>query len=873
MNPTILRVIRLQHISGLVPLAFVAALVALFAPQVAVAADTEISSSVGPQSWTGDDFLITDTGEVDGGGANAIEVMAPGGGTLTNRGAITAPAYNGINTVGGFGSIVNRGTITDTLSGIYIINPDGGAITNEAGGIISGSGVGLSYAGSQLSVVTNAGLISGSSFAVGSTSLSIDGVYIDYGTIGTLNNSGTISSSNWGIFSPGRIETLNNSGTISGGSNAGEAGIFISKFGTLINDVGGTISGYNALHNVSFDTIINRGNITGIFEGLNVASFGTSDLIQNDGLISGDVAVDVSPTRVGTLINNGTIRSDNIALAAGPLGVGTFVNDGLIRGEINLSGSGDFGGDVNNPVVAPTVAFDSFVNSGTIEGDILAENGATLTINGGVGKRGVLTGLGGAQGVINTNFGAPSFYVALNAIDQDVTFGSGLLLLNDTILARNGNVRFAGANVQVNNEVAITSRVVLSAGDMVFGVTSPTTYGHYVVTGDADLDAGRVSLVALGAPSFAIGQSYHVLSADNVSAGSVTTSITGFNTSYDIVDMGGSYDFVVSIDGIDQSYNRLGLSAQQVALNSISPVIDAVALHKPDGVASLGSGMAAGSPASSSALWGKVLVADSSLDTSAGTAGYDGNSSGVIVGYDMPVSGGINAGLALSWLNSSGDADDQINGTDVDLDAYALTAYGAWAATDRWQFSGQISYGLTRLDQRRGVSAVSAVATSDYDGDQITGEMRGGYTLPLSATTSLTPYAALRGAYVALDSYSEQGAGAFNLEVDSSSAAEIRHDIGVMLATSFDTGDVKLTPALRVGWLHDYKDTPLSVSGISGSVGFVSTSDRMASDGLGVGVTADLVANDSVTVGVEYGGEFRSDYVSNTGALKLAIRF
>ncbi len=171
------------------------------------------------------------------------------------------------------------------------------------------------------------------------------------------------------------------------------------------------------------------------------------------------------------------------------------------------------------------------------------------------------------------------------------------------------------------------------------------------------------------------------------------------------------------------------------------------------------------------------------------------------------------------------------------------------------------------------MSTVSAVATSDYDGDQITGEMRGGYTLPLSDTTSLTPYAALRGAYVALDSYSEQGAGAFNLEVDSSSAAEIRHDIGVMLATSFDTGDIKLMPALRVGWLHDYKDTPLSVSGISGSVGFISTSDRMASDGLGVGVTADLAANDSVTVGVEYGGEFRSDYMSNTGALKLAIRF
>ncbi len=870
MNPTIIRVIRLQYMTGLARLVFGAALVAPFVPQLALAADTEISTAVGPQTWTSDDFLVTETGAIDGGGANAIEVTAPGSGTLTNRGAITAVNYYGISAVGGFGSIVNGGAITDTLAGIYIINPDGGAVTNEADGIIAGSGVGFMYAGSHLSVVTNAGLISGFDQALGSTSLNIDGVYIDYGTIGILNNSGTISSSNWGIFSPGRIDTLNNSGTISGGSNFGDAGIFISKFGTLINDIGGMIFGYNALHNVSFDTIINRGDIIGIREGLNVSSFGTSDLIRNDGFISGDVAVDVSFTRVGTLINNGTIRSDNIALAAGTRGIGTLVNNGLIHGQIVLTGASAY------PVVMPSVIIDSFVNSGTVEGDILARYDAGLTINGGADKRGVLTGLDGAQGLISTNYGLPDLpiYDIYNAVSQDLTFGSGLLLLNDTIFARNANVRFAGANVQVNNEVGVTGHVILSAGDMVFGVTAPDTYGHYVVTGDADLDAGRVSLIALNGPVFAVGQSYHVLSADNVTATAVTTSVAGFDTSYAILDMGGSYDFVVSIDGIDAAYNELGFTAGQMLLNGSTPVTDAVTTRQDDLVAALGnSGVAAGSGVSQGRLWGKILRANADRETATLAAGYSANGSGLVIGADMPVTDTIDAGIALSWLRDIGHSADRFNGTDATIDGYQATAYGAWRPAERLRLDGQLAYGLARVSQHRYVSVLGSVADADYDGDQLVAGLTASYAMPLGTSASLTPYAGLRAVRVTTQSYDEQGAGLANLHIDDFAATSLRHDIGVKLAGSLKLGDSALTPSLRLGWLHDYRDTPLTTSGTLGASSFTVSSARIASNGLGVGLNVDLATSDSFSLGIGYDGEFRSDYQSHTGVIRADFRF
>lgn len=847
----------------------------LSVPHMARAADTVISTSVGPQTWTGDDFLVTETGAVAGGGANAIEVTAPGSGTLTNRGTITAPSQNGINTLGDFGAIVNSGTIENVLSGLYIVNPGGGTITNEADGIISALDGGITYSGPSLSVITNAGYLSGDYAALISTDVVVGGVSTGFGTVDVVNNSGTMTSaSGYGINAPGKIGTLNNSGTISGGSSAGRAGIYISNIGTLINEASGTISGYDAMHNVSFDTIVNRGNIVGIREGFKAGSFGTSDLIQNDGLISGAKAVDLTSARVATFINNGTISSGDIALTAGTTGVGALVNDGLIRGEINVSGSGDFGSDINNPVVAPTVVFDSFVNSGTIEGDIIVKYGATLTINGGADKRGVLTGLGGAQGVINTNFAAPPIYTALNAIDQDVTFGSGLLLLNDTILARNGNVRFAGANVQVNNGVGVTGHVVLSAGQMVFGVTTADTYGHYIVTGDADLDAGTVSLVALDVPVFAVGQTYHVLSADNVTAGAVTTSVEGFDTSYAILDMGGSYDFVVSIDGIDEAYNELGFTAGQMMINGSTPVTGAVTTRQDDLVAALGnSGVAAGSDAAQGRLWGKILRANADRETAAAATGYSANGSGLVIGADIPVTDTIDAGLAFSWLRDIGHSADRFNGTDATIDSYQATAYGTWRPADRLRLDGQVAYGISRINQLRYVSVLGAVADAGYNGEQFIADITASYTMPLGASASLTPYAGLRAVRVTTKSYSEEGAGVANLFVDDFSATSLRQDIGVKLAGNLKLGDGALTPSLRLGWLHEYRDTPFTTSGTFGASPFALSSARIASNGLAVGLNVDLATSDSVSIGLGYDGEYRSEYQSHTGVIRVDFRF
>tara|TARA_R110000868_G_scaffold19374_2_gene83522 strand:- start:5423 stop:8029 length:2607 start_codon:yes stop_codon:yes gene_type:complete len=858
--------------AGVARLVLGLASVAPLTPHAAHAADTEISTAVGPQTWTSDDFLVTSAGAVDGGGADAITVTAPGGGTLTNQGTIIAPGQVGISTVGAFGAIVNSGTISDTSQGILIVDPNGGTFNNTASGSISGSIIGVHFAGTQISEFTNAGLISGDFAGLYASDALIGPDLTAFGTIGVLNNSGTITSSGGDALSVTRFtDSLINSGTISS-TAAHSSGIYIGQFGQIVNEAGGRIMGNTAIHQTDFDTLINRGDIIGTQTGLSILDNGRSrTLIQNDGLISGgDTALDLTRGHIGALVNNGTISSEMTSVIVGYRGLDELTNNGLIHGDIVLEAIGDF------PVLDPAVIVGAFTNSGTIEGDIIAKYGATLTINGGTDKRGVLTGLGGAQGLINTNYGAPALpiYDVYNAVSQDLTFGSGLLLLNDTIFARNANVHFAGANVQINNEVGVTGHVILSAGDMVFGVTAPDTYGHYVVTGDADLDAGAVSLVALGAPVFAVGQSYHVLSADNVTAGAVTTSVEGFDTSYAILDMGGSYDFVVSIDGIDEAYNELGFTAGQMLLNGSTPVTGAITTRQDDLVAALGqSGVAAGSDALHARVWGKILRANADRETAAAATGYSANGTGLVIGADMPLSDTLDAGLALSWLRDIGHSADRLNGTDATIDSYQTTAYGTWRPADRVRIDGQFAYGLARINQHRYVSILSSVADADYDGDQLVAGLTASYAIPLGASASLTPYAGLRAVRVTTQSYREQGAGVANLSIDEFSAISLRHDIGVKLGTQLKMGDDTITSSLRLGWLHEYRDTPLTASGTFSASPFTLSSARVASNGLAVGLNVDLVASDSFSIGLGYDGEYRSDYQSHTGAIRADFSF
>jgi hypothetical protein len=126
---------------------------------------------VGTDSWgihTGSaPIFITNFGTISG---TVAAINVNGGGTFINEAGalVTSTTFEPVAVTGGTETIVNSGTISSSFGGIGFGTPrGGGSVTNNVGGVISGTGpnsFGIASGSTNQSIaVTNSGAISGSS--------------------------------------------------------------------------------------------------------------------------------------------------------------------------------------------------------------------------------------------------------------------------------------------------------------------------------------------------------------------------------------------------------------------------------------------------------------------------------------------------------------------------------------------------------------------------------------------------------------------------------------------------------------------------------------------------------------------------------------
>jgi outer membrane autotransporter protein len=538
---------------------------------------------------------LTNNGSIIAGANSANEYLAAGisndSGTitnLTNGGQITAMADNthvayGIwNNGGTIGTLTNSGTISASGGLANAIENDGtiGALINDAGATIGGGSAGVVNGDAgTINTLTNNGTITGAGAGAGGSSQ--DGVS-NSGTIGTLTNSGLITGVLNSVFNSGTIDTLTNSGRISGANGTG-GGVGIQNSGTIgVLSNSGSISGGSVGINTwgTIGTLTNNGTITGGQSG--VLNTDTIGALTNNGFIHGDnTGVDNWWGTIGTLTNSGMIQGEVNGLADMNGSIGTLNNSGLINGGVNglaeggtidvlnntgtisgylvglyngiaapapigtLDNSGEiFGGKtaiyngngdsigtvINSGLIfgggnalynAADGTLGSIVNSGTIVGNIANLSTGDLDINGGTGTIfGTLTGLGGSVGVIANTA-------------SNVVFGSGNLLLNDNIYVGGNSVNNTGATLQVNAPVTIAGNYSQGASaTLLSGVSSATSYGQLVVTGNATIAAGSSVGLTSQSYAFAAGQRYLVVDAagtGSYNADSLNYSATGYS--------------------------------------------------------------------------------------------------------------------------------------------------------------------------------------------------------------------------------------------------------------------------------------------------------------------------------------------------------
>ncbi|TWB21742.1 hypothetical protein, partial [Nitrospirillum bahiense] len=248
-------------------------------------------------------------------------------------------------------------------------------------------GAGADYAG--LSITTDLTGFDIDSSIAGNALVAV--AFSDYigGTLGTLNNTGTISGVATGLYvaSTGSLGTFTNTGAINTSSRA----VAISPYGTA-----GRV-----------DTLVNQGGITGQ-TAVFVGQGGILGTLVNSGTLAGTgyAAISNFAGTIGLIQNSGTIASSYpYSALANNWGavIGTVSNTGVLQGLYNggtiglvsIGTAGTMHGWFTGLANAGTLA--AVINDGQISGPIGVQVGGSNG-NAGGGSMGTLTNAGTISG-------------------------------------------------------------------------------------------------------------------------------------------------------------------------------------------------------------------------------------------------------------------------------------------------------------------------------------------------------------------------------------------------------------------------------------------------------------------------------------------
>jgi hypothetical protein len=529
-------------------------------------------------------LYATNSGKIIAGATDpsvaSYGVNITGGGTITNtgRGTISgntagiiisgipvAVSNNGGATItgGGFGiyssiagqSLTNSGTISQTatagstvkglgthFSAIYLQN--GGALTNNAGGVVSGAEYGIRSDDAALTI-SNSGSIGGIE----------GGVWLQDGGAITNSSSAAITSSNVAVYNDGSIASFGNSGTIDGGV-AGIHNDTAGSIGTLINSSGAISGGQiGILDDGSIGSLINNGVVEDTV-AVSVGSAGTISAISNNVNFQGAVTGLYNAGQIGTLGNSGNLTGDVNSNGYGIQNVGSITEVDNVGNNQNISG-GNSGfenegttGTINNNGLIDGTRFYGIRNTGT--GDIsLITNTSSGTISGKIA--GILSDASaGSIGAINNqgsitggSFGVDITLSAGNITNSgsiNATAGTGIQLADGGSINNSGEIggtaygiKLTGAAANITN----SGQVISTSGTGVFiGAAGSTLTNSGTVSGAAKgvfvsgvagalTNSGLIGSSSGSAVTFDSGGTFNNIAGATIAGGAAGIDISG----------------------------------------------------------------------------------------------------------------------------------------------------------------------------------------------------------------------------------------------------------------------------------------------------------------------------------------------------------
>jgi outer membrane lipase/esterase len=316
-----------------------------------------------------------------------------------------------------------------------------------------------------------------------------------------------------------------------------------------------------------------------------------------------------------------------------------------------------------------------------------------------------------------------------------------------------------------------------------------------VVVVDGNQDEGRVVLQQV-APEQIATQGTYAVQLEPAQLGTLLARIAALRTGVTGISLNG---FPRTIDGQPLSGNAL---AQQF----------------PNGLTGGAAGEETSGLLSKMGLFinGVGTVGDQSATTNA--PGFDFDSAGVTAGADYRFTDDFILGGAFGY--SSVNSDFSSDGGSLDMDQYAISAYGTYYLPRGFYADGVLSYAWNSFESSRNFDygftvggtqeRVVTQAKSDPDSTQFSISAGGGYDF-IQDSLTLTPYGRINFVHMDIDAFTETRADGWGIRYDDQDVDSLTTQLGGQASYAVSTQWGVLSPQVLVEWLHEFENDARSI--------------------------------------------------------------
>jgi outer membrane autotransporter protein len=291
--------------------------------------------------------------------------------------------------------------------------------------------------------------------------------------------------------------------------------------------------------------------------------------------------------------------------------------------------------------------------------------------------------------------------------------------------------------------------------------------------------------------------------------------------------------------------------------------------------------------------WGAFVngtINNGDKDVTANEAGFDFDTWGLTAGVDYRFTDTLVFGGAFNYVNSNNDLKNK--GGNLDTTGYGLALYGTYYQSDQFYLDGILAYGKNDYDQSRNIvyslpsvagtpsAQVGQVLTADYNGNQFTASLSGGYDFNRGAWT-FAPIGGLQYINADVDGYRERarfpgqpGAG-WVVQIRDQDFTSFTSNLGGKVSYAWSQPWGVLVPQATVEWVHEFKDDSPFVGG--SFIGSPANSFRLPTDKpdqnyFNIGVGASAVFAEGRSAYLYYQSVQGYDNLTSN-SLNLGVRF